>query len=72
PTDPAGGPLFETFVANEIAKQLTWCETPARLFHFRDSDGAEVGCRVRNCIGRCSIRSCICWPTGVSTPIRVR
>jgi predicted AAA+ superfamily ATPase len=29
-------------VANEIAKQLTWCQTPARLLHFRDSDGAEV------------------------------
>ncbi|MGH3914048.1 MAG: ATP-binding protein [Pseudonocardiaceae bacterium] len=42
PTDPAVGALFETFVANEIAKQLTWCETPARLFHFRESDGAEV------------------------------
>ena len=42
PTDPAAGSLFETFVANEIAKQLTWCGTPARLFHFRDSDGAEV------------------------------
>ncbi|MGH3922061.1 MAG: ATP-binding protein, partial [Pseudonocardiaceae bacterium] len=42
PTDPAAGALFETFAANEIAKQLTWCETPARLFHFRESDGAEV------------------------------
>ncbi len=42
PTDPAGGVLFETFVANEIAKQLAWCETPALLFHFRESDGAEV------------------------------
>ncbi|MFN2497293.1 MAG: ATP-binding protein [Pseudonocardiaceae bacterium] len=42
PTDPAAGALFETFAANEIAKQLTWCQTPARLFHFRDSDGAEV------------------------------
>ncbi|MGH3940119.1 MAG: ATP-binding protein [Pseudonocardiaceae bacterium] len=42
PTDPAAGALFETFVANEVAKQLTWGETPARLFHFRDSDGSEV------------------------------
>lgn len=42
PTDPAGGALFETFAANEIAKQLTWCETPARLFHFRENNGAEV------------------------------
>lgn len=42
PTYPAAGALVETFVANEIAKQLTWCQTPARLFYFRDSDGAEV------------------------------
>lgn len=40
--DPAAGALFETFVVNEIAKQSTWCETPVRMFHFRDSDGAEV------------------------------
>lgn len=42
PTEPSTRPLFETFVANELAKQLTWVETPARLFHFRDSGGAEV------------------------------
>jgi hypothetical protein len=33
---------------------------------------AGVACRWRNCIGRCSTRSCICWPTGASTPTRVR
>ncbi|HEX5495974.1 MAG TPA: DUF4143 domain-containing protein, partial [Mycobacteriales bacterium] len=42
PTDAAAGSLVETFVANELAKQLTWCETPARMFHFRDSRGPEV------------------------------
>ena len=42
PTEPSTGPLFETFVANELAKQLTWAETSARLFHFRDAGGAEV------------------------------
>jgi predicted AAA+ superfamily ATPase len=42
PTEPAAGALFETFVANELSKQLTWSETPARLYHLRDSDGAEV------------------------------
>lgn len=52
PTDPAAGALFETFVANEIAKQLTWCETPARLFHFRESDGAEVDLVVESDDGR--------------------
>ncbi|MGH3785785.1 MAG: DUF4143 domain-containing protein [Pseudonocardiaceae bacterium] len=34
--------MFETFIANELSKQLTWSGTPARLYHFRDSDGAEV------------------------------
>ncbi|MGQ0845568.1 MAG: ATP-binding protein [Sporichthyaceae bacterium] len=42
PTEPATGPLFESFVVNEIAKQLTWSGTAARLFHFRDRDGTEV------------------------------
>lgn len=42
PTDPAAGPLVETFAVNELAKQLTWCETFARLFHYRDRDGFEV------------------------------
>ncbi|MGH3831779.1 MAG: DUF4143 domain-containing protein [Pseudonocardiaceae bacterium] len=42
PTEPATGALFETFIANELSKQLTWSTTPARLYHFRDSDGAEV------------------------------
>jgi predicted AAA+ superfamily ATPase len=40
--DPSAGALFETFVVNEIAKQSTWCETPLRMYHFRDSDGAEI------------------------------
>ncbi|MBB5790841.1 ATP-binding protein [Jiangella mangrovi] len=42
PTDPAAGPLFETFVANELSKQLTWSDVSARLFHFRDASGSEV------------------------------
>ena len=42
PTDPATGPLVETFVAGEIAKQLTWNDVPARLAHYRTSDGAEI------------------------------
>lgn len=42
PTEPAAGPLFETFVVNEICKQISWCETSIRPFHFRDRGGAEV------------------------------
>ncbi|GAB2659212.1 ATP-binding protein [Kribbella swartbergensis] len=40
-----GGPLgqlMETFVANELRKQLTWSEGRPSLWHFRDRDGAEV------------------------------
>lgn len=42
PPAPAAGPLIETFVVNEIAKQQTWNDTPVRLYHWRDRDGAEV------------------------------
>ncbi|MGH3870580.1 MAG: ATP-binding protein [Pseudonocardiaceae bacterium] len=52
PTDPAAGPLFETFIVNELVKQLTWCDTPARLFHFRDRDGTEVDAILEAADGR--------------------
>lgn len=42
PTDPSTGPLIESFVVAEIAKQLTWSEVSARLFHLRDRDGLEL------------------------------
>jgi predicted AAA+ superfamily ATPase len=44
-TDIVGGPfgqLLETFVANEVRKQLTWSEHKPSLWHFRDREGAEV------------------------------
>jgi predicted AAA+ superfamily ATPase len=37
PTAPAGQ-LLENFVIGEIARQLTWCEEPVQLFHYRDRD----------------------------------
>ncbi|TCM44286.1 ATP-binding protein [Kribbella sp. VKM Ac-2568] len=43
--DRNGGPfgqLLETFVANEIRKQLTWSASRPTLWHFRDRSGAEV------------------------------
>lgn len=52
PTEPSVGPLFETFIANELAKQLTWAQTSARLFHFRDAGGAEVDLIVESDDGR--------------------
>jgi uncharacterized protein len=42
PTATVSGQLFETFVAGELARQLTWSETDARLYHWRHADGREV------------------------------
>jgi uncharacterized protein len=52
PTDPAAGPLFETFVVGELAKQITWSDTPVRLHHFRDRGGAEVDVVIEAADGR--------------------
>ena len=41
PIAPAG-PLLENFVISEIARQLTWCDEPVQLFHYRDRDQVEV------------------------------
>jgi predicted AAA+ superfamily ATPase len=38
---PLGG-LLENFVLGEIARQLTWSDTFARLYHYRDRDQYEV------------------------------
>jgi hypothetical protein len=41
--DPtAAGPLLETFVASELAKQLGWSRTRAEMYHFRTHGGSEV------------------------------
>lgn len=42
PTDPARGPLMETFVANELLRQASWLDHDVRLHHFRDRDGGEI------------------------------
>jgi len=39
---PWFGPLLESFVVGEIAKQATWAEQPTRLGHYRDRDQREV------------------------------
>jgi predicted AAA+ superfamily ATPase len=36
------GSLLETFVVQELRKQLTWSKTPATLFHYRSTAGREV------------------------------
>jgi len=40
--DGASGPMIETFVLMELARQLTWSRERARLYHYRTKDGAEV------------------------------
>ncbi|MFF4991047.1 ATP-binding protein [Streptosporangium saharense] len=39
---PARGPLVESFIVNEIAKQATWAPFRVGLHHWRVSQGAEV------------------------------
>ena len=41
PTAPVG-PLIETFVLGELARQLSLAEQPVRLYHYRDRDHYEV------------------------------
>jgi uncharacterized protein len=40
--DGAAGPMLETFVLMELARQLTWSRERARLFHYRTKDKVEV------------------------------
>jgi len=43
PTATAVGAVTETFVVNELRKQLSWSDIDAQLYHYRDSHGnAEV------------------------------
>jgi len=42
PTDPATGQLVETFVFDELRRQLTWAATDVTLFHWQDRSGAEI------------------------------
>ena len=36
------GPLLESFVVQEVRKQLTWSKTPATPLHYRSAAGREV------------------------------
>jgi hypothetical protein len=40
--DGAAGPMIETFVLMELARQLTWSSERARLHHYRTKDKVEV------------------------------
>jgi predicted AAA+ superfamily ATPase len=52
PTESLAGPLFETFVVNELAKQATWSTERVRLFHWRDRDDREVDVIIETPDGR--------------------
>jgi predicted AAA+ superfamily ATPase len=39
---PSLGPLLETLVAGELARQRTWSAVEHGLFHYRDRSGPEV------------------------------
>jgi hypothetical protein len=47
PTSPLGS-LLEGFVAMEIARQLTWSNERAELFHYRTRDNIEVDLVLEN------------------------
>lgn len=36
------GQLLETFVFQELKRQISWNETPVQFYHFRNKDGVEV------------------------------
>lgn len=42
PANPALGPLLETFVVNELARQRTWSDQVVDLHHLRVHRGVEV------------------------------
>jgi len=49
----AVGPLLETFVVTELAKQLGWSRTTARLYHARTLSEREVDVVIEDRRGRC-------------------
>jgi predicted AAA+ superfamily ATPase len=42
------GPLLESFVLSELARQLTWSEQVADLYHYRDQSRYEVDAVLEN------------------------
>ena len=42
------GPLLEEFVQMELARQLTWSNTRAELYHYRTKDKVEVDAVLEN------------------------
>lgn len=42
------GQVFETFVVNEIRKQLSWLDTSISLYHYRTHQGKEIDLVLEN------------------------
>lgn len=42
PDAAARGPLMETFVVNELRRQIGWLDLDVELHHLRDRNGAEI------------------------------
>jgi predicted AAA+ superfamily ATPase len=42
------GPLLESFVLSELARQRTWCEQAVDLYHYRDQNKVEVDAVLEN------------------------
>src|SRR6266700_727698 len=51
-TGEQSGGLMENFVMGELARQLTWSETAAALYHYHDRDGHEVDAILEDNSGR--------------------
>ncbi|GIH78442.1 ATP-binding protein [Planobispora longispora] len=51
-TDLSVGGLMENFVLAEIARQLSWSDTDARIHHYRDRDQNEVDGVIEDNAGR--------------------
>lgn len=49
---PLVGPLLEGFVLMELARQVTWSEQRAELYHYRTRDQVEVDAILENRIGQ--------------------
>jgi len=52
PDDPARGSLIETFVVNELVKQLGWSGDDIHVHHLRDRNGAEIDVVIETNDGR--------------------
>ncbi|MBT8224429.1 MAG: ATP-binding protein [Dactylosporangium sp.] len=48
----AAGPMLETFVLMELARQLTWSDERVRLYHYRTKDQVEVDAVLEAADGR--------------------